>query len=125
MERQAPEAIAKAVTATWVIAEVTAAWAEAPVPEAAAAAMTLREEETVNFLGIHLNLEAVFGWNLWRKRREVLWARNIFLEWIWDWQEQEEDEERKRMLRLKKKKRCFTLLLFIIIIIMLLLLEWR
>lgn len=51
MERQAPEAIATAVTATCVMAEVTAPWTE-PEPLAAAAmalpeARTeLREEET-------------------------------------------------------------------------------
>ena len=69
MERQALEAIAKAVTATWVIAEVTTPWTVELEPKVAvAAAMVLREVKMVNFLEIHMNLVAVLGWNLWRKK---------------------------------------------------------
>lgn len=66
MDRQAPDAIATAVTATWVIADVTAPWRE-PDPAAAAAAITLpevntvlKDEETANlgtiWSSIHRNL---------------------------------------------------------------------
>lgn len=66
MERHAPDAMATAVTATWVIAEVTAAWAEeepATAEEAIALAelkTELSDDATVN-LGtnrwiMHLNL---------------------------------------------------------------------
>ena len=54
VERQAPEAIATAVTATCVMAEVTAPWtAEPEEPEAATMALAeaKREEETVRVGG--------------------------------------------------------------------------
>jgi len=59
VERQAPEAMATAVTATWVMVEATAAWVEEPAEAAEAKSGPSDEDTTKLGLMKERNLAAV------------------------------------------------------------------
>lgn len=78
VERQAPEAMATAVTATWVMVEEMAAWIAGAALEAVA--MAFREADT----GTHLNFApASLGCERGRKSGEE--EEDHALNWNWNW----------------------------------------
>jgi len=94
VERQAPDAMATAVTATCVMADVTAPWSAEPEPAAAAIAFPEaktepREEETERPGATRQNMlrrrfrELAKRWSVWRSNGWVLWAeRNMVGGWL-------------------------------------------